>query len=67
MQYKQRRKIANKTNAKIRKAIKKITGKKLSKKYEIDDIVPIKKGGSPISLGNKRIVLKKVNRKKGAK
>ncbi|MBI4036810.1 hypothetical protein HY385_00065 [Candidatus Daviesbacteria bacterium] len=42
--YKKRRQKANTVNHKIRKAIEEVTGKKLSKKIEIDDIKPIKKG-----------------------
>lgn len=67
MKYKNRRKLANKVNQKIRKAIKKATGKKLPKSIEIDDIIPIKKGGSPTSLRNKRLVKRRTNRRKAAK
>lgn len=67
MNYKKRRRKANAVNQKIRKAIKKAAGKKLPKKIEIDDIKSIKKGGSPTSLKNKRLISRKANRKKGAK
>lgn len=67
MNYKKRRKLANKVNQKLRRAIKKVAGKKLPKNIEVDDIIPIKKGGSPTKLRNKRLVKRKVNRRKGAK
>lgn len=67
MTYKKRRQKANAVNQKIRKVIGKVIGKKLSKKIEIDDIKPIKKGGSSTSLRNKRLVSKAINRRKGAR
>lgn len=67
LNYKKRRKLANKVNQKIRRIIKKATGKKLPKSIEIDDIIPIKKGGSPTSLRNKRLIRRRINRRKAAK
>lgn len=67
MQYKKNRQLANQTNARIRRTIKKVTGHKLSKKLEIDETVPIKRGGSPTKISNKRIVPRTVNRRKGTK
>ena len=65
--YKKRRQAANVVNQKIRKTVEKIIGKKLPKKIEVDDIKPIKKGGSPTDLRNKRLISKTANRKKAAR
>lgn len=65
--YEKRRQLANLANQKIRKVVEKVIKKKLPKSIEVDDIIPIKKGGHPTDPRNKRLISKIANRRKGAK